>query len=95
MFSDEANIQAEPDGGHRNVWRKPTEKFCDFDLDTSRKFPTSIMIWGLISSHGISDCQVLEGRLNGGGYIGILEKKLLPFITMETSHSNRIMHLVI
>ena len=47
VFSDETNIQAEPNGGHRKVWRKPNEKLSDFALNTARKFPTSIMIWGL------------------------------------------------
>ena len=46
VFSDETNVQAEPNGGHKKVWRKPTEKLSDFALNTSRKFPTSIMIWG-------------------------------------------------
>ena len=65
VFSDETNIQAEPNGGHRKVWRKPNEKLSDFALNTSRKFPTSIMIWGCISAHGMGDFHTIEGRLKG------------------------------
>ena len=81
VFSDETNIQAEPNGGHRKVWRKPNEKLSDFALNTSRKFPTSIMIWGCISAHGMGDFHTIEGRLKASGYIGILEAKLLPLTT--------------
>ena len=81
VFSDETNIQAEPNGGHRKVWRKPTERLPDFVVNTARKFPTSIMIWGCISAHGMGEFHILEGRLNASGYISILEDKLRPYTT--------------
>ena len=88
MFSDETNIQAEPNGGHRTVWRKPNEKLSDFALNTSRKFPSSIMIWGCISTRGMGDFHILEGRLSACGYIGILEYKLRPFTSPVFPNGN-------
>ena len=38
-LSVETNVQAEPNGGHRKVERKSTEKLCDFALNTSKKVP--------------------------------------------------------
>ena len=63
-------------------------KTYDFSLNTSRKFPTSIMIWDCLSAHGLRDFHILEGRLNASGYIGVLEDKLRPFTSLVFPNGN-------
>ena len=59
-FSYETDIQAEPNGGHKKVWRKQHEMLSEFALNTSRMFFTSILIWGCIHARGIGDFHVVE-----------------------------------
>lgn len=50
------------------------------------KHPTKVHVWAGISSQGKTLVIIFEGKMNGAGYIQVLEAGLIPY--MRTVHSS-------
>lgn len=60
------------------VRRLPGEEYSLECLVKTVKHPTSIMVWSMMSVHGVGRLHIVEGRMNQQQYVKVLEKKLLP-----------------
>ena len=60
------------------VRRRSGEEFHPQCLVKTVKHPISVMVWSMISFHGVGPLRIVEGRMNQHQYIDILEKNLLP-----------------
>ncbi len=66
-------------GNHRSrvLWAKE-----EVDLPASYQHsvqkPASLVVWGCISAYGMGSLNVLEGTMNAGRYIKVLEQHMLP-----------------
>ncbi|GFX56439.1 hypothetical protein TNCV_73851 [Trichonephila clavipes] len=47
-------------------------------LKPTVKYPTKVMVWGCMSSHGVGRLPIVSGRVKAMEYIEILQNKFLP-----------------
>jgi len=84
VFSDEKKFNLDGPDGTQCYWhdlRKEEQLF------SKRPFGGgSLMIWGAFSAAGKAELVVMEGRQNSQRYIDVLEKSLLPFLSV--THNN-------
>ena len=79
MFSDESKfVISFGNKGRPRVWRKKGERNTDGCLRRNVKFPQSVMVWGAMSSAGVSDLCFLESSVNAAVYQDILEYFMMP-----------------
>ena len=45
--------------------------------------PASVMVWGCISVHGMGDLHICEGTIDAEAYVGILERHMLPSMSIS------------
>ena len=73
MFSDESKFVISFGKKGPRVWRKKGERNTDGCLKRNVKFPQSVMVWGAMSSAGVSDLCFLKSSVNAAVYQDILE----------------------
>ena len=78
MFSDESKFVISFGNKGPRVWRKKGERNLDGCLKRNVKFPQSVMVWGAMSSAGVSDLCFLKSSVNAAVYQDILEHFMLP-----------------
>ena len=83
IFSDESRFLLHRSDGRVYVRRMAGEEFSQDCIQTTVIHGGGgIMVWGCINSRGTGFVWKVEGRLNGEGYINVLENALIP-----TTHS--------
>ena len=81
VFSDECTIQINPGLAMQRVRRfQQSNPFDPRYIRPTVKYPTSVMIWGCISSKGYGRLHICEGNMNGEKYIKVLQDRLMPTI---------------
>ncbi|GFY30956.1 transposable element Tcb1 transposase [Trichonephila clavipes] len=55
-----------------------TIKDCEKCLKPTVKYPTKVMVWGCMSSHGVGKLHIVSGTMKAMDYIEIQQNKLLP-----------------
>ncbi|GFV14389.1 DUF4817 domain-containing protein [Trichonephila clavipes] len=60
------------------VRRRTHEEFSPQCLKPTVKYPTKVMVWVCVSSHGVGRLHIVRGTVKSMDYIEILENKLLP-----------------
>ncbi|GFT30942.1 transposable element Tcb1 transposase [Trichonephila clavipes] len=60
------------------VRRRTHEEFSPQSLKLTVKYPTKVMVWGCMSSHGIGKLHIVSGTVKAMDYIEILQNKLIP-----------------
>uniref|UniRef100_A0AAR2K5U3 Tc1-like transposase DDE domain-containing protein n=1 Tax=Pygocentrus nattereri TaxID=42514 RepID=A0AAR2K5U3_PYGNA len=66
-------------GNHgRRVLRAKEEKDCPDCFQRKVQKPASLMVWGCVSAHGMSNMHICEGTINAKRYIQVLEQHMLP-----------------
>ncbi|RYH05215.1 hypothetical protein EON65_45310 [archaeon] len=79
IFSDETVIPARPSDLHKLKWTKPTHGLNPkLVLPTVQGGGIAIMVWGCISQYGFHDLILLDGTVDGAGYVKVLQSYLLP-----------------
>src|SRR6218665_3875003 len=53
------------------------EEYSPQCLEKNVKHPTSVMVWSMMSVHGVGRLYMVEGRVNQHQHIRLLEQKLL------------------
>lgn len=76
-FSDESSFHIMDDKA-QYVRRKSGEQFLPECTVKTVKHPTSIMVWSMISIHGVGRLDVVEGTMNQDKYIEVIKKKVIP-----------------
>lgn len=77
IWSDETKIELFGINDANHVWREDGSAY-----DMKNTIPTvkhgggNIMIWGCFSSQGVGTMEIIEGRMNGALYRGILDNNL-------------------
>ena len=77
IFSDEKKFKLDGPDGPQFYWHDLSlekETFCSQNHEAG-----SVMIWGRISSEGLTELAFLDGRQSSADYIKVLEDHLLPF----------------
>ena len=78
IFSDEKRFSLDGPDGHAHYWadqRLPADFFSKRNRGGG-----GIMVWASISWEGKTDLVVLDGTLNAGAYVKMLQDHLEPFI---------------
>ncbi|GFY19121.1 transposable element Tcb1 transposase [Trichonephila clavipes] len=57
--------------------RRTHEEFSPQCLKPTVKFPTKVMAWGCMSSHGVGRLHIVSGTVKAMDYIEILQNKML------------------
>ncbi|GFX07289.1 transposable element Tcb1 transposase [Trichonephila clavipes] len=78
IFSDESQFCISGNQSSAYVRRRTHEKFSPQCLKPIIKYPTKVMIWGCMSSHGVGRLHIVSGTVKAMDYIKILQNKLLP-----------------
>ncbi|GFW80592.1 transposable element Tcb1 transposase [Trichonephila clavipes] len=78
IFSDESQFCISGNQSSAYVRRRTHEEFSPQCLKPTIKFPTKVMVWGCMSSHGVGRLHIVNGTVKAVGYIEILQNKLLP-----------------
>lgn len=66
-------------GNHgRRVLRRIEEKDHPDRYQHTVQKPASVMEWGCVSAHGMSNLTICDGTIDAGSYIQVLEKHMLP-----------------
>ncbi len=78
LFSDESKFCISFGNQGPRVWRKSGEAQNPSCLESSVKFPQSVMIWAAISSAGVGPLCFLKSTVNVAIYQDILEHFMLP-----------------
>ncbi|GFU11251.1 transposable element Tcb1 transposase [Trichonephila clavipes] len=60
------------------VRRRTNEEFSPQCLKPIVKYPTKVMLWGCMPSHGVGRLRIVSGTVKAIDYIEILQNKLLP-----------------
>jgi transposase len=84
IWSDETKINRIGSDGRKYVWKVAGKALQDKEVQGTVKFGGgSLMVWGCMGWNGVGILAEVEGRMNAGQYVSILEDNLLP--TMENS----------
>ncbi|GFV46816.1 transposable element Tcb1 transposase [Trichonephila clavipes] len=78
IFSDDSQFCISGNQSSAYVRRRTHEEFSPQCLKPTVKFPTKVMVWGCMSSHGFGRLHIVSGTVKGMAYIEILQNKLLP-----------------
>jgi transposase len=79
VFSDESVITSLPLDSRHLVWTKDSDALDPkLIIQSIQGGGAKIMVWGSISWNGVHDLALIEGTMDAVGYIGVLEKYLLP-----------------
>ena len=78
IFSDEITFAIQNYAGNNCVRRRPHEAFSPHCILLTIEHPTSVMICGCMTSHGIRRLHIYEGMINATKYGDVLKTKLLP-----------------
>lgn len=82
IWSDESRFTLYQNDAHIKVWRQPKEKYAvDCLVPTYKHGGGGIMVWGCFVNNRPGPLVRVEGKLDASGYIEILEKNLLPFMS--------------
>lgn len=82
LFSDEMMIDLK-NTGKVTLWRKASERWRPECIGIVQDPPCSrlkIMVWGCVSYYGVGDLAFVEGTMNSGKYIQVLEEHLQPSV---------------
>ena len=81
IWSDESKFELLSCNRRQYVWRKKGEAFKIENLKPTVKHGGgSLMVWGCVSYYGVGKLCFIDGKMNGPGYVEILEKNLLRSI---------------
>ncbi|GFU82362.1 transposable element Tcb1 transposase, partial [Trichonephila clavipes] len=78
IFSDESQFCISGNQNSAYVRRRTHEEFSPQCLKPTVKYPTKVMVWGCMSSHGVGRLHVVRGTVKAMDYIKILQNQLLP-----------------
>ncbi|GFU89402.1 uncharacterized protein TNCV_1783841 [Trichonephila clavipes] len=78
IFSDESQFCISGNQSSAYVRQRTHEEFHPKCLKPSVKYPTKVMVWGCMSSHGVGRLHIISGTVKAMDYIEILQNKLLP-----------------
>ncbi|GFU23260.1 transposable element Tcb1 transposase [Trichonephila clavipes] len=78
IFSDEGQFCFSGYQSSAYVRRRTHEEFSPQCLKPTVKYPTKVMVWGCMSSHGVGRLHIVRGTVKVMNYIEILQNKLLP-----------------
>ncbi|GFS59541.1 transposable element Tcb1 transposase [Trichonephila clavipes] len=78
IFSDESQFCISGNQSSAYVRRRTHEEFNPQCLKPTVKYPTKVIVWGCISSHGVGRLHIVSGTVKIMDYIEILQNKLLP-----------------
>ena len=82
IWSDESRFTLYQNDAHVRVWRQPREAYdVDCLVPTYKHGGGGIMVWGCFVNNQPGPLVLVEGKLNSDGYIKILQKNLLPFLS--------------
>ena len=68
VFSDESMFRTYSHRRTQRVWRRKREKFHPACIDRCVKNPLGVMVWGAISSKGVSQLKLVNGTMNSKAY---------------------------
>ena len=89
IWSDESRFTIFKNDGPGRVWRTPGTRFNIENMVPSIKHGGGgVMMWGCFSGKGLGPLIKVDGKMNHGDYIQILEKHLLPLINNNFSGKN-------
>ncbi len=92
LWSDESKFDILV-GNHRcRVLRAKEEGDLPACYQRSVQKPASLMVWGCISAYGMGSLHILEGNMNTGSYIKVLEQNMLSSLTLTMQ--NHILQLL-
>lgn len=85
IWSDESYFRLFNGDGRIWVWRQPKERFNkDCLIPTHKSGQDGIMVWGCFHKNGLGPLVRLDGRVNSGDYINLLQNNFLPYLdTLE------------
>ncbi|GFW69369.1 transposable element Tcb1 transposase [Trichonephila clavipes] len=72
IFSDESQFCISGNQSSAYVRRRTHEEFSPQCLKPTVKYPTKVMVWGCMSSHGVGRLQIVGGTVKAMEYIEIL-----------------------
>ncbi|GFW01642.1 transposable element Tcb1 transposase [Trichonephila clavipes] len=78
IFSNESQFCISGNQSSAYVRRCTHEEFSPQCLKPTVKYPTKVMVWGCMSSHGVGRLHIVSGTVKAMDYIEILQNKLLP-----------------
>ncbi|GFX19502.1 transposable element Tcb1 transposase [Trichonephila clavipes] len=78
IFSEESQFCISGNQSSAYVRRRTHEEFRPQCLKPTVKYPTKVMVWGCMSSHGVGRLHNVRGTVKAMDYIEILQNKLLP-----------------
>ncbi len=78
LWSDESKFDILLGNHGRRVLRAKEEGDLPVCYRRSVQKPASLMVWGCINAYGMGSLHVLEGTMNSGRYIKVLEQHMLP-----------------
>ncbi|GFU35819.1 transposable element Tcb1 transposase [Trichonephila clavipes] len=76
--SDESRFCISGNQSSAYVRRRTHEEFSPQCLKPTVKYPTKVMVWGCMSSHGVGRLHIASGTVKAMDYIELLQNKLLP-----------------
>ncbi|GFV82045.1 transposable element Tcb1 transposase [Trichonephila clavipes] len=80
IISDESQFCISGNQSSAYVRRHTLEEFIPQCLKPTVKYPTKVMVWGYISSHGVGRLHIVSGTVKAMDYIEILQNTLLPTV---------------
>ncbi len=85
FFSDESKFNVFGSDGQAYVRRKSGERFSPKCTKKTVKFGGgSVMVWGVISVHGVGPLVRLHGKVNAEVYKQLLEQRVVPYLRRTT-----------
>ncbi|GFT75155.1 transposable element Tcb1 transposase [Trichonephila clavipes] len=78
IFSGESQFCITGNQSSGYVRRRTHEEFSSQCLKPIVKYPTKVMVWGCMSSHGVGRLHIVSETVKAMDYIEILQNKLLP-----------------
>ncbi|GFW42770.1 transposable element Tcb1 transposase [Trichonephila clavipes] len=78
IFSDESQFCISGNQSSAYGSRRTHEEFSPQCLKPTVKYPTKVMVWGCMSSHGVGRLHIVSGTVKAMDYVEILQNKLLP-----------------
>ncbi|GFX69402.1 transposable element Tcb1 transposase [Trichonephila clavipes] len=78
IFSDESQFCISGNQSSAYVRRRTHEEFSPQCPKPTVNYPTKVMVWGCMSSHGVGRLHIVSGTVKAMDYIEILQNKLLP-----------------
>ena len=82
MPSDECKFNIAGNDGRVRIWREPNTRYDKHNILTTQKFGggKSVMVWAVMSVHGLGNCVFLEKSVDTETYLTILKQNLLQTI---------------